>query len=93
MRKASATVIYNSKTMKILNITFYVIKTGANINFTPKSATKKRYGSWIEMQKEVQAIAKNNGFYFKRWYEFDGSFSDINMIDIKTPERIDRYLV
>lgn len=93
MKKASATIIYNSKTMKVLNVSLYVIKSGELIDFTTKQIKQKRYGSWIEMQKDILSIAKNNGYCFKQWFEFGSSYYDINMIDIKDPGKINRYII
>ena len=93
MKKASATIIYNSKTMKVLNVSLYVIKSGELIDFTTKQVKQKKYSSWIEIQKDVLNIAKNNGYYFKIWYEFGSAYYDINMIDIKDPGKINRYIM
>ena len=87
MKKCTCTVIYRyvKKHYEILNIT--VKHKNENM---PLYTTSEQYLLFDEMYSAVLAILKANNFYVHTWKMFDGTWHDIDFIDVDNWE-INRY--
>lgn len=93
MKKASATVIYDSKTNKIYNFTInYKGALIPLIRYKPKEQMHiYSYESFQRMYKSVINIAKVNGFYFGKYIEFGVEWYNIEWIDINNQYEINKH--
>lgn len=92
MKKASATVIYNGKSNQLYNLT---INHAGNmitlVTYENEKAKPYVYSSFQDLYKSVLQIAKNNGFYFGKYNQFNADFYDVAWIDCNNPYAVNKY--
>lgn len=93
MKKASAQVIFNSKTMQIINFT---IKHGHAltplIDYSNNINMPYKYANFQEMYSAILNLAKSNNFYFSKYEAFGVIWYDVSFLDIvKHPYKFEKY--
>jgi len=93
MKKASATVIFDSKTNQIYNLTIKHKLAYINFIHYDMQAQPKpyKYPSFHELYQTVLNQAKVNGFYYDSYTAFNAIWYDIAWIDINNPTLINKY--
>ena len=92
MYKASAIVLYNAKTNQIHNLT--INHKGTYITMIDYSKEKVQpycYKSFMGLYQTILNFAKNNGFYYGKYNQFDSTWYDIAFIDINNPYKVEKY--
>ena len=92
MKKASATVLYKGSTNQIYYLALnYKNNLIPMINYSREKVQPYKYPTFNAMYKTVLNFAKNNGFYYASYKEFNCTWYDIQWIDIENPEKIEKY--
>lgn len=93
MKKASATVIYDSVNHMIYNLTInhkmnLINMIHYDLNKNPKPY---KYRNFKDLYQTVLDFARNNGFYYGSYKQFGTIFYDVSWIDINNPTIINKY--
>ena len=92
MKKASGTVLYKRSTNQIQ---YLAINHKNNlipmINYSVEKVQPYKYKTFNDMYKTVLNFAKNNGFYYASYKEFNRIFYDIQWIDTENPCKIEKF--
>ena len=93
MKKASATVIYDSVSNQIYNLT--INHNGEYINLIHydlnKSPQPYKYETFQGLYETILNFARNNGYYYGRYQAFGSTWYDIQWIDLNNPTIISKY--
>ena len=94
MKRASATVIFDSRTYKLINLTINYRGTLIKLVYYDSQTIKRaiNYSNFHELYKYILAMAKANNFEFSSYRNFGLTWYNIQFLDIyKHPYTFEEY--
>ena len=92
MRKAIGHVLFNGETMQLR--TFAVTHKGNLITlaaYRNGDPAPYKYERFNDLYRDILSIAKENGFTFDSFHEFDADFYNIVWVDTSAPYALHKY--